>query len=116
MAAPAYQEPVLKVVGSVQSYVESSTDYVRLQVFKTLMRLMTSLVKSSVLGVLILLALLFLSIGATLALGDRMENYPLAFTLMGVFYLLAAGVAFIIRGRLERWVLQSYSDLYWNEN
>ena len=53
MAAPAYQEPVLKVVGSVQSYVESSTDYIRLQVFKTLMRLMTSLVKSSVLGVLI---------------------------------------------------------------
>ncbi len=116
MAAPAYQEPVLKVVGSVQSYVESSTDYIRLQVFKTLMRLMTSLVKSSVVGVLIILALLFLSIGATLALGDQMESYPLAFTLMGILYLLAAGVAYVMRGRLERWVLQSYSDLYWNEN
>jgi hypothetical protein len=116
MAAPAYQEPVLKVVGSVQSYVDSSTDYIRLQVFKTLMRLMTSLVKSSVLGVLIILALLFLSIGATLALGAEMENYPLAFVLMGIFYLLAAGLAYTLRGRLEQWVLQSYSDLYWNEN
>ncbi|MGA9239587.1 hypothetical protein [Robiginitalea sp.] len=116
MAAPAYQEPVLKVVGSVQSYVDSSTDYIRLQVFKTLMRLMTSLVKSSVLGVLIILALLFLSIGATLALGAGIENYPLAFVLMGVFYLLAAGIAYTMRGRLEQWVLQSYSDLYWNEN
>lgn len=116
MAAPAYQEPVLKVVGSVQSYVDSSTDYIRLQVFKTLMRLMTSLVKSSILGVLIILAMLFLSIGATLALGAGMENYPLAFTLMGIFYLLAAGLAYTLRSRLERWVLQSYSDLYWNEN
>ncbi len=85
MAAPAYQEPVLKVVGSVQSYVDSSTDYIRLQVFKTLMRLMTSLVKSSVLGVLIILALLFLSIGATLALGAGMENYPLGFYAYGHF-------------------------------
>ena len=116
MATPAYKEPVLKVVGSVQSYVESSTDYIRLQVFKTLMRLMTSLVKSSVLGVLIVLALLFLSVGVSLALGERMENYPLAFTLTGGFYLVAAGVAYLMRGRLERWVLQSYSDLYWNEN
>jgi hypothetical protein len=115
MAAPAFQEPVLKIVGSVQSYVESSTDYIRLQVFKTLMHLMTSLAKSSVMGVLIVLALLFLSVGGSLALGERLENYPLAFTLTGVFYLLAAGVAFGFRRRIEKWVLQSFSHLYWND-
>jgi hypothetical protein len=87
----------------------------RLQVFKTLMRLLTSLAKSSVMGVLTLLALLFLSVAGTLALGDSMENYPLAFTLTGIFYLLAAGVAFSLRSRIEKWVLQSFSDLYWNE-
>jgi hypothetical protein len=115
MAAPAYKEPVFKIVGSVQSYVESSTDYMRLQAFKTLMRLLTSLAKSTAMGVLAVLALLFLSVGGTLALGDSIENYPLAFTLTGVFYLLSAGVAFRLRSRIEKWVLQSFSDLYWNE-
>lgn len=116
MAAPAFQEPVLKVVGSVQSYVELSSDYAKLQVFKTLMRLMTSLAKSSIMGVLMVLALLFLSVGVALAFGEAMENYPLAFIFLGIFYLVDAGVAYMMRSRLERWVLQSYSDIYWNEN
>lgn len=115
MAAPAYQEPVLKVVGSVQSYMESSTDYIRLHVFKTLMRLLTSFAKSATVGVLMVLGLLFLTIGGSLALGDWLGSYPLAFTLTGVFYLLTGIVAYWLRSHIERWVLQSFSDLYWNK-
>jgi hypothetical protein len=115
MASPAFQEPVLKVVGSVQSYMESSTDYIRLHVFKTLMRLLTSLAKSASVGVLIVLGLVFLSIAGSLALGDWLGSYPQAFTLTGVFYLLAGAVAYRFRSRIDRWVLQSFSDLYWNK-
>lgn len=114
MAAPAFQEPVLKVVGSVQSYMESSTDYIRLHVFKTLMRMLTSLAKSATVGVLIVLALLFLTTGAALALGEWLGSYPMAFSLTGVFYLLVAGIAYGMRRRIESWVLQSFSDIYWD--
>ncbi len=115
MANPAIQEPVLKVVGSVQSYMESSTDYIRLHVFKTLMRLLTSMAKSATVGVLGVLGLAFLTLGASLALGEWLESYPKAFVLTGFFYLLVAGLAYGLRKRIDRWILRSFSDLYWKD-
>lgn len=114
MAAPVLQEPLLKAVGEVQNYVESSTDYLRLQMFRTLMRLLTSLVKSVVLGVLVLLALLFLSVAAALALGSWLQDDLLAFVYVGVFYILAGVVAYLLRRRIERRILRSFSDLYYD--
>jgi hypothetical protein len=114
MAAPVLQEPLLKAVGEVQNYVESSTDYLRLQIFKALMRLLTSLAKSVAVGVLIFIALLFLSIAAALALGTWLRDDLLAFALVGVFYLLAGGVAYLMRFRIERRILRSFSDLYYD--
>lgn len=114
MAAPVLQEPLLKAVGEVQNYVESSTDYLRLQMFRTLMRLLTSLVKSVVLGVLALLALLFLSVAAALALGSWLQDDLLAFVYVGVFYILAGVVAYLLRRRIERRILRSFSDLYYD--
>ncbi|MDX1333265.1 MAG: phage holin family protein [Robiginitalea sp.] len=114
MAAPVLQEPLLKAVGEVQNYVESSTDYLRLQMFRTLMRLLTSLAKSVALGVLAFLSLLFLSVAAALALGRWLQDDLLAFVYVGVFYILAAVVAYLLRHRIERRILRSFSDLYYD--
>jgi hypothetical protein len=113
MAAPVLQEPLLKAVGEVQNYVESSTDYLRLQMFRTLMRLLTSLAKSVVVGVLVFLALLFLSTAVALALGSWLQDNLLGFLCVGVFYLLAGGVAYLMRRGVERRILRSFSDLYY---
>ena len=113
MAAPVLQEPLLKAVGEVQNYVESSTDYLRLQMFRTLMRLLTSLAKSVVVGVLVFLSLLFLSIGVALALGSWLQDDLLGFIYVGVFYLLAGGIVYLMRRRIERGILRSFSDLYY---
>jgi len=113
MAAPVLKEPVLKAVGEVQSYVESSTDYLRLQTFKTLMRLLTSFAKSAAVGVLIVLSLLFLSVALSLALGAWLEDYALAFLYVGGGYLLAGGIAYLLRRRIETRILRSFSDLYY---
>lgn len=108
------QEPLLKAVGEVQNYVESSTDYLRLQMFRTLMRLLTSIAKSVVVGVLVFLALLFLSLAAALALGSWLQDDLLAFLCLGIFYLLAGGTAYLMRHRIEKKILRSFSDLYYD--
>ena len=104
----------MKAVGEVQNYVESSKDYLRLQMFKTLMRLLTSLAKSVLLGVLIFLALLFLSVAAALTLGSWLGDDLQAFLWVGFFYILAAGAAWLLRHRIERHILRSFSDLYYD--
>jgi nitrate reductase gamma subunit len=115
MAAPVLKEPILKAVGDVQSYVESSADYLRLQTFKTLMRLLTSLAKSAVVGVLALIALLFLSVAASLALGAWLDDYALAFVWVGGFYVLVTAFAFLFRRRIEKRILRTFSDLYYTQ-
>ena len=114
MAAPVLQEPLLKAVGEVQNYVESSTDYLRLQMFRTLMRLLTSFAKSMVLGVLAFLALLFFSVAAALALGTWLQDDLLAFVCVGVFYMVVGVGAYLLRRRIERRILRSFSDLYYD--
>ena len=109
------QEPILKAVGEVQTYVESSTDYLRLQMFKALMRLLTSIAKSLAVGVLSVLALLFISVAAALWLGAWLEDYTQAFLWVGAFYLLAGAVAYFLRHRIERGILRSFSDLYYTD-
>lgn len=115
MAAPVLHEPILKSVGEVQTYVQSSTDYLRLKMFKTLMRLMTSLGKSVVVGVLGVLALIFLSVAISLSLGAWLGDYALAFLWVGLFYLLAGAIAYLSRRRIEARILRSFSDLYYTE-
>lgn len=115
MAAPVLQEPILKTVGEVQTYVQSSTDYLRLQTFKALMRLLTSFVKSAAVGVLSVLALVFVSVAVALSLGAWLQDYAQAFLWVGAFYLAAGVIAYLLRHRIERHILRSFSDLYYTE-
>jgi hypothetical protein len=79
------------------------------------MRLLTSAAKSATVGVLGVLGLAFLTLGAALALGEWLGSYPGAFVLAGVFYFLLAGLAYMMRKRIDRWILRSFSDLYWKD-
>ena len=115
MQAPIVQDEFVKAAGEVQNYVESSTDYLRLRMFKTLMRLVTSLAKSLVAGVLALLILLLLSIAASLSLCEKLGDYPQGFLWVGGFYALVGAMAFLLRHRLERAVLRHFSDLYFDD-
>lgn len=112
MSATVLKDEFVKAAGEVHTYVESSTDYLRLRMFKTLMRLVTSMAKSLVMGVLVFLTIMFLSLSVALVLGERLGDYSQAFLIVAGFYLLAGLVAYLLRHRLEKWVLHSYSDLY----
>lgn len=109
-----HQEPLMNAVGEVQNYVESSTDYLRLKMFRTLMRLLTSLAKTAVVGVLTFLSLLFLSLAAAMALGSWLQDDLLGFVYIGVFYILAVMIAYLMRHRIERRILNAFSDLYFD--
>jgi hypothetical protein len=110
-SAPS-KEALNEAIGEVQSYLETSKEYVRLQVFKISMQLVTTMVKGLLLGVLGLLALLFLSFYAAQTIGSYLEGEYLGYLVVGGFYLLASAVAFIFRKRLEKPVLRHFSYLY----
>lgn len=110
-SAPS-EEALNQAIGEAQHYLETGKEYVRLQVFKISMQLVTTMVKGLLLGVLGLLALLFLSFYAAQALGSYFGDMYLGYLVIGSFYLLASAIAFIFRKRLEKPVLRHFSYLY----
>ena len=77
------KEALNKAVGEVQTYLETSKEYLKLQAFKMTMQLMSSLAKVLLVGLFALLALLFLSYSVALGLGAWMGSATYGFLAMG---------------------------------
>lgn len=109
-AAP--QEALQQAIGEAQDYLENSKEYLRLQVFKMAMQLLTSLAKGLLLGAIAGIALLFLSYGAAQQLGTYLGNPDYGYYGVGGFYLLAFILMYVFRNRLDKPVLRHFSHLY----
>lgn len=114
MESSTPKEELNKAIGEVHTYLETSKEYLRLQAFKMAMHLVTSLVKTLLVGLFTLLAFLFLSYSAALALGDWMGNAAYGFMAVGGLYVLIALLAYLLRKRLEAPLLRHFSHLYFD--
>lgn len=108
------KEALNKAVGEVQTYLETSKEYLKLQAFKMTMHLMSSLAKVMLVGLFALLALLFLSYSAALGLGAWMGSSAYGFLTVGGIYVLIFVLAYLFRKRLEAPVLRHFSYLYFD--
>lgn len=110
----APKEALRNAAQEAQTYIDSTQEMIRLQAFKVSMRLVTALVKSLLVGLLVVVALLFLSVSAALALGLWLGDALWGFLLVGAIYLLAFGLAYRFRDRLDAPVLRHFSDIYFD--
>lgn len=95
-----------------QEYVENTSEYYKLRLFKYTMKFATSLIISLIIGSLSLLVLAFVSIGFSLWL-SRIIGYPSAgFFVVGGFYLLTIAFIFIFgRKAIIKAMLTKFSAL-----
>ena len=108
------KEALNQAVGEVQTYLETSKEYLKLQAFKMAMHLITSLGKALLVGLFAVLALLFLSYSAALGLGSWLGSPTYGFLGVGAIYLLVFMLAYLLRKRLEAPLLRHFSHLYFD--
>ncbi len=108
------KEALNNAVGEVQTYLDTTKDYLKLHVFKMAMHLVTSLGKILLVGLFALLALLFLSYSAALGLGAWMGDTSYGFLTVGAIYVLVFALAYLMRGRIEAPLLRHFSHLYFD--
>ena len=109
---PAPNEALNQAIGEAQNYLESSKEYLRLQVFKMAMQLVSSLAKGLLLGAIALMVLLFLSYAAAQQLGVYLGNTAYGFLVVGGVYILVFMLVYLLRNRLDKPVLRHFSHLY----
>lgn len=108
------KEALDKAVGEVQTYLDTSKEYLKLQAFKMAMHLVTSLAKVLLVGLFALLALLFLSYSAALGLSAWMGSSVYGFLSVGGIYIVIFALAYLWRKRIEAPLLRHFSHLYFD--
>ncbi len=114
MAFDELKKDIIEADADVRSYLEQSDEYLKLQVFKVLMRFLTTSSHAVFVGMAIILVLFFLSLGASLALCEYFDSYYLGFLIVGAFYALVSVVLFVIRKRWNGPLLRKFSLLYFD--
>jgi hypothetical protein len=73
---------------NIRALKYSASEYYKLNLYKKLIRVVITLVNSMLIGFIGLFALLFLSLGVALSIGDALNNLSLGFYCVGAFYVL----------------------------
>ena len=100
---------------AAKDYIESTADYYKLRTFKFVMKAFIGLVLVLFLGTLGLLALFFISVAASVAIGSSMNDYTSGFLIVGGIYLVLGILAYIFRGKLEAPRLRNFSKHYFED-
>lgn len=100
---------------AARDYFESTANYYRLKIFKFMMKAAIALTVVLFLGTLGLLALFFLSIAASIAIGEQLGNFTEGFLIVGGAYLVLGLLAYVFRSKLEAPVLRTFSKHYFED-
>jgi hypothetical protein len=100
---------------AAKDYFENTAEYYKLWVFKFVMKAAIALTVVLFLGTIGLLAVFFLSVAASVAIGEYLDNFTHGLLVVGGFYLIFGLLAYLFRSRLEAPVLKNFSKHYFED-
>lgn len=114
MAFQQIKQDLAEVEADVRSYLDNSEEYLQLKIFKILMTYVTVFAQILLVGIILLLALFTVSIGASLAINEELDSYYFGFMIMGGVYTLIALLCYFFRNSLNRPLLRKFSKNYFD--
>lgn len=112
MAFEELKQDLIEAEADMRSYMENSEEYLRLKIFKVLMRYVTSTVQFLLIGAGVIFSLLFFSLGASLALSEALDSFYSGFIIVGGFYTVLGMLFYVFRERLNTPILKKLSKYY----
>ncbi len=97
-----------------KQYIEVSKKYYKLKVFQQLATLSSYVVKTVIFGGLLLLAFLFMSIAAAIALGDLFNSMPLGYLAVGFIFILLCLLVYVKIAYIEKVLIKNISKTYFD--
>lgn len=116
MAFDELKKDLVEANADIKSYLEHSEEYLKLKAFKVFMVSVTSVAHVFLIGVALLLALFFLSIAISLAIGAALGKPVYGYLIVGAFYVLLSILFYIFRDRIDRPILQKFSKHFFDKD
>jgi len=115
MAFEELKESTQKIQEETKAYVESTVQYYKLWGFKIAMKSTRIIVRFILLGFFLMIAFLFGSIAAALAIGNAIQSMALGFLIVAGFYFVLILLLYFLRLKfIERRILRKFSKLFFN--
>ena len=99
----------------VRSYIEHNKEYYKLLVFKILMQVITSFTKMLFISAIILFVLFLLSLTASIAIGQAMDNMLFGFLIVSVFFVVLGIILYLLRNKLDKPLIKMFSKYYFDK-
>ncbi len=115
MAFEELKKDLLDADVNVRSYVKNSDEYVRLKIFKVLIRSITSIAHLLLIGSILLISILLLSFAASYGIGQALNNIYYGFLIVGLCYLLIALLCYFMRDKLNKPLIKRFSNYYFEK-
>ena len=96
------------LIDSIEAYIKTTIELSKFKALETVTAVTTSLISQLISFIVIVLFVIFLSIGVALYLGDMFEKMYYGFFIVAAFYL-TTGV--ILSFSLHKWLKKPVSDL-----
>lgn len=104
-----------KATDTAERYVKTSKEYFKLKVFQQITLILSFLTKFAAIGVLILLAFIFMAAAGAMALGEALENMPLGYLIVGLVFLLIALIVYALRNKINTKIISTVADKFFEE-
>jgi ABC-type multidrug transport system fused ATPase/permease subunit len=115
MAFEELKENLSGTEHDVRSYIEHNKEYYKLLVFKILMQVITSFTKMLFISAIILFVLFLLSLTASIAIGQAMDNMLYGFLIVSVFFVILGVILYLLRNKLDKPLIKMFSKYYFDK-
>lgn len=115
MAFEELKESTQQIQEETKAYVESTVQYYKLWGFQFIMKSTRMIVRFLLLGFFLMIALLFGSIAAALAIGNAIESITLGFLIVaGAYFVLIILISSLRLKFVERRFVRGFSKLFFD--
>jgi hypothetical protein len=97
-----------------KDYAEREYEHVKLRMFYQLSTVSVGLSKKVIIGVFLIMFLFFSSVSLALYLGEAAGSTAVGFLITSGIYLLAALTAYVARSRIEKYIINKLSKIYFD--
>jgi len=113
MSVLSIKETFEEIPTKANSALNSQVAYYKLFLFRFIAKSSYGLITFFVVAFASLLVLFFLSLAGAYAIGEALGSNGVGFAIVGIFYILVAVVALVLRKRLiEKPLLEKLSEIY----
>jgi len=115
MALENTKKDLIEAEVAIRSYLEHSEEYIKLRVFKILTRFFTESLQSILVGLALIISLLLLSFGVSLALCEALDSYYQGFIIVGGFYVLVGLLLYVFKNQINKPIIKKLATIYFDE-